>query len=371
MDSLLNTAPCGFVSFADDGTIVDINQTLADMLGYGRVELLGWHMEKILPPGGRIFYHTHVFPLLKMHGTVDEVYLPLRTRDGRDVPMLLNGVRRDRDNALLSDCVFVRMLQRHEYEDQLLQARRLAEEASAAKAKFLSMMSHDLRTPLTTIYGNASLLATDVHGPLNDEQRGDVETIRDACRVLSRMISDILEFAQLESGRVRLQLQTTAVAGALARAAALLGVQVADAGLTLVSEPCPADAMVNADPDKLQQILLNLLTNAIKFTPAGGTIASGCRVDDDRVQMYVRDTGVGIAPEHLHEIFAPFVQIDQHQPATAPPTTIAIRGVGLGLAISRELARAMEGDIRAESTPGKGSTFVIELPMVKVPAPVS
>jgi PAS domain S-box-containing protein len=134
MDSLLNTAPCGFVSFADDGTIVDINQTLTDMLGYPRVELLGWHMEKILPPGGRIFYHTHVFPLLKMHGTVDEVYLPLRTRDGRDLPMLLNGVRRERDHRVLNDCVVLRMLQRHEYEDQLLQARRIAEQANAAKA---------------------------------------------------------------------------------------------------------------------------------------------------------------------------------------------------------------------------------------------
>ena len=122
------------------------------------------------PPGGRIFYHTYLFPLLKVQDLVEEVYLALRTKDGRDVPVLLNGARRQRGGRVVSDCVCLRMMQRHEYEDQLLQARRLAEESNAAKAKFLSMMSHDLRTPLTAIDGNAQLLAAGEYGPLTAEQ---------------------------------------------------------------------------------------------------------------------------------------------------------------------------------------------------------
>src|SRR3954462_4934775 len=132
MRDVMNTAPCGFAAFSDDGTIVEINQTLAEMLGYKRVEVAGWHIEKLLPPGGRIFYHTYLFPLLKVQERVEEIYLALRTKDGSDVPVLLNGARRERDGNIVNDCVCLRMMQRHEYEDQLLQARRLAEESSAA-----------------------------------------------------------------------------------------------------------------------------------------------------------------------------------------------------------------------------------------------
>src|SRR4051812_49301337 len=170
MHDLMNTAPCGFVSFRDDGTIVEVNETLATLLHYSRLDLLGWHIDKILPPGGRIFHHTYLLPMLKVQGSAEEIYLPFRTKDGVDVPMLLNGARTERDGVFVNDCVCLRMIQRHEYEDQLLQARRLAEESSEAKAKFLSMMSHDLRTPLTAIYGNADLLAAGAFGLLNEEQ---------------------------------------------------------------------------------------------------------------------------------------------------------------------------------------------------------
>ena len=169
MDELMDSAPCGFIAFGDDGTMVDANRTLVDLLGYTRVDLLGWHIDKILPPGGRIFYQTYLFPLLKVQGRVEEIYLALRTKDGNDIPMLLNGVRREREGRPVNDCVCVRMIQRHEYEEQLLQARRLAESAGEARSKFLSMMSHDLRTPLTTIHGNAQLL--EALGPLNLEQQ--------------------------------------------------------------------------------------------------------------------------------------------------------------------------------------------------------
>jgi PAS domain S-box-containing protein len=362
MFDLMNTAPCGFVSFADDGTVLEVNQTLADMLGYARVELAGWHVEKLLPPGGRIFYHTYLFPMLKIQNAVEEIYVALRTKDGRDIPVLLNGARRERDGRVVNDCVCLRMIQRHAYEDQLLEARRLAEESTAAKGKFLSMMSHDLRTPLTAIDGNAQMLAAGVDGPLNDGQLESVAAIREACRMQMTLIGDILEFARLDSGRVQVQTRPIPVAEVVARAKTLLGVQVGEAHLDLTTDAC-GDATVLADPNRLQQILLNLLTNALKFTPPGGRIEVGCESDGDRVRIRVRDTGVGISPGQLERIFSPFVQVET---ALAPSAhTAASRGVGLGLAISRELARAMHGDVTAESTPGSGSVFTIDLPAAR------
>ena len=122
MDALMNSAPCGFVTFADDGTMLDVNETLASMLDYARVDLAGWHIDKIFPPGGRIFYHTYLFPMLKVHGSVEEIYAVLRKSGGDDIPVILNAVRRERDGRFVSDCVWMRMIQRNEFEDQLVEA---------------------------------------------------------------------------------------------------------------------------------------------------------------------------------------------------------------------------------------------------------
>ena len=348
----MNTAPCGFVAFADDGTIVEVNQTLADMLGYTRVELLGWHIDKMLPPGGRIFYHTYLFPLLKVKEVVEEIYVALRTKDGESVPVLLNGARRERDGRFLSDCVCLRMIQRHEYEDQLLEARRLAEESSAAKGKFLSM------TPLTAIYGNSQLLAAGEFGPMTNDQLDAVQTIADACKLQMTMITDILEFARLDSGRVQVLPRAVLVSEAVSRAEVLVRVQAAETGLRMKIAGCAGGANVLADPGRLQQILLNLLTNAIKFTPSGGEVEVGCAHEHERIRIHVRDTGIGIPPEQLQRIFSPFVQLEVAPTGLTTPA----RGVGLGLAISRDLARAMNGDVTAESTVGRGSTFIVDLP---------
>ena len=354
MDALLNHAPCGFLSFADDGTLLDVNTTLAEILGYTRVELRGWHLQKILPPGARVFYHTHIFPLLKMHGVAEEIYVALRTKAGEDLPMLMNAVRRERDGQQVNDCVFMRMTQRNRFEEELLQARRVAEQASAAKAKFLSMMSHDLRAPLTSISGHASLMASGTYGPISREQHTALEKMMDAGRELLRMINDILAFAQLESGRVEVRPLPVRVADAVARAEKLIRLRVETRHLHF--EPAQNDEVVHADPDRFQQILLNLLTNAIKFTDEGGRISVSSERTGERVLVRVADTGIGIPPDQLEQIFDPFVQLEQ-QPADSSQ-----RGVGLGLAISRDLARAMHGDLTADSTPGEGSVFTINLP---------
>jgi PAS domain S-box-containing protein len=356
LDRLLDRAPCGFVSFADDGTMREVNLTLAELLGYARAELEGWHLQKVLPPGARVFYHTHVFPLLKLHGHADELYVALRTKDGRDIPMLMNGIRRPRDGDFANDCIFVPMQQRNKFEDELLAARRVAEQANAAKAKFLSMMSHDLRTPLTTITGHAKLLLGGVHGPLADEQQDGLARIRDAGELLMRMINDILSFSRLDSGHVEVIPVAVPVAEVVARAEALIRLRMDESGLAFETSAIDGVSVL-ADPDRLQQILLNLLTNAMKFTASGGRISVTAERAAARVLVRVADTGSGIAPEQLERVFEPFVQL-----RPARQLEPAHRGVGLGLAISRDLARAMDGDLTATSVVGEGSVFTISLP---------
>ena len=354
-DSLLDDAPCGYLVFTDEGEIREINRTLAELLGYAPAELIGRKFESILAVGARIFYHTHFFPILKLRGEAEEIYLSLRSREGKDIPILINGIRREREGEMRNECVLMRMLQRAQFEDELLRAKRSAEAASDAKAKFLSMISHELRTPLQAISGYCDLLMHEASAPLNAEQESDLRAIRVASEELVRLLNDILDFARLESRTTSLLLEPVPLPPALARAEALINPKLAEAQLQYARLGCEGGA-VRANADRLQQILLNLLTNAIKFTPRGGRITLECSRRDRVTRLAVRDTGCGIPRESLGHIFEPFVQIDRQRIEARQ------RGVGLGLSICRELAHAMSGELSAESEVGVGSVFTLSLP---------
>ena len=239
-------------------------------------------------------------------------------------------------------------------------AHRAAEEANAAKTHLLRVMSHELRTPLNAITGYAQLLELGVHGELNAEQGQDVTKIKRAAGYLTRLIGDVLTSERFDFARP-LELAAVPVSRLLSDVDELCALQAEQGGLAL-AVVCPAeDMLATGDVERVQQILLNLVTNAMKFTARGGTIRVSCSRTGGTIAMSVRDTGVGISQAQAEWIFEPFTQIDRHL------TRVQDRGLGLGLAISRELARAMGGDLTLASKVGEGSTFTLTLPAWQEP----
>jgi PAS domain S-box-containing protein len=247
-------------------------------------------------------------------------------------------------------------------------ARAAAEEANRAKSQFLANMSHEVRTPINAITGYAELLELEIGGSLTRQQRYQVERIRASSQHLLTLVNEVLDLAKVESGQMTVQRERIPAAEVLADALALVQPLAVRRGLRLHDHAAGApDAAFLGDGDRVRQILVNLLSNAVKFTEPGGSVAARATVtgepDDDArlpgmgpwVRMDVEDTGIGIPPERLATIFDPFVQVDASYTREAG-------GTGLGLTISRRLARLMEGDLTVRSTLGRGSCFTVWLP---------
>ena len=422
---LLDHAPAGYLSVADDGTIAAANATLAAMLGWRPGELDGRRVETILTVGARLFWQTHFFPMVRMQGRAEEVFLVLRAADGGDVAVLANAARREvAPGVAVSDCVLMQVRERRKFEEALLEARRTAERARAeveehaeelratneqleaqavemelqqeqlreqavelemqadhlqalnqelidrgeelerqraaaedanrAKSSFLAVMSHELRTPLNAIAGYVQLMEMGIHGPVTDAQLEALARIGRSQKHLLRLINDVLNLARIEAGRVEYVIEPVELAGLTADVTPMVEPQMVAKSLAL-EIAVPPGVVAVADREKVQQIVINLLSNALKFTPAGGRVRVDAAAGGRAVRLRVLDTGIGIPPEKQATVFDPFVQVDMS------PTRRS-EGSGLGLAISRELARGMGGDLSLESTPGVGSTFILALP---------
>lgn len=241
-----------------------------------------------------------------------------------------------------------------EQAEELEHRRKEADVANRTKSEFLAAMSHELRTPLNAIAGYVQLLLLGVRGPLNDDQIADLTRVRRSQQHLLSLVNDILNFSRLEAGHVTYHIEPVPMATAMESVAAMIGPQAATKQITFAWERCPPSIVALADLSKVEQILLNLLSNAVKFTPPGGRVSLRCDAREARVFAYVQDTGAGIPINRQTDIFEPFVQLDRSLVNSS-------EGVGLGLAISRDLARGMNGDLTVVSDLGAGSLFTLSL----------
>lgn len=233
-------------------------------------------------------------------------------------------------------------------------AHDVAANANRAKADFLAVMSHELRTPLNAIAGYSEILALGLAGPLTEKQGDAVRRIQRSQEHLLSLIEDVLTFAKIEAGSSTLAPRAVRVADAFEEIEPLVQPELLRKRITL-ERGADSGLLVHADPNKLRQILLNIVGNAIKFTGVGGSIILGASPRGDAAVMTVTDTGIGVPPDKLSQVFEPFFQV-------AGGNTREYSGVGLGLAIARDLARAMGGEIQFDSELGRGSVVSVMLP---------
>jgi signal transduction histidine kinase len=230
------------------------------------------------------------------------------------------------------------------------------EVANKHKSDFLANMSHELRTPLNAIIGFSEVLSERMFGELNEKQADYMKDIHESGKHLLSLINDILDLSKIEAGRMDLEVSSFHLPTAISNAMILVRERAQRHGIALDLKVDKRLADFNADERKFKQILLNLLSNAVKFTPDGGRVDVSAKLNGKAVEIAVRDTGIGIAPDDQEKVFAEFVQVGRDYTRKA-------EGTGLGLALTKRFVELHGGELRLESTPGKGSTFTFTLPI--------
>lgn len=385
---LFDFAPDAYLITDVHGTIREANLAAGQLLGLERKFLVGKSIQLFFEDGARREYRHQLDQLCGSDRSEEwEIWLTPRNRQRTPVAVTLGRARtnshadggyrwilRDitrrkaaedalrelnRDLELRVASRTAQLAAANLRKDQLIlserKAREEAELANRVKSEFLALLSHEFRTPLQAIFGYTELLEREIHGPLNEGQMRDLKRIQQSQQHLLGLITTILDYAQLDSARgIQVELRPARVNDILCAVEGFVGPQLEAKALRYAYECENKGLVAIADAGKLQQIVLNLLANAIKFTPAGGAITLACFGASDMIRIEVRDNGIGIPSDQLEAVFEPFVQIKRGNPA--------VGGTGLGLAISRRLATAMGGELMAASTIGCGSTFTLSLP---------
>ncbi len=343
-----------------NGHVASWNHGAERMKGYSSDEIIGQHFSVFYPREAIESGHPqHELEIAAREGTFEEDAYRLR-KDGSLfwASVVITAVRDENDNLIGFAKVTRDLTERRNAEQRALaDARRLAESeaANVAKTEFLAAMSHELRTPLNAIGGYAELLTLGLGGPVSSQQADYLDRIRRSQQHLMGIISDLLNFSRIETGQITYDIAPISLLHVIEAAAKLAEPQAEAKGVSLAIDVAETGCIALGDRTKVDQILLNLLSNAIKFTMPKGTVKVQCGVSANVASINVIDTGVGIPGDKLETIFEPFVQLGRS-------LSSAHEGMGLGLAISRDLARAMNGDLSVRSTVGAGSTFTLNLP---------
>ena len=382
--TLFESAPDPYFVADEQGIIEDANDALTGMLGLPAVHIIGKPLDAFIDPDGRRELDARLRALPRGK-RLDEPELKVKARDGRVVPVEATiSIMESRPGGRKSFCWLLRDISvRQETEDSMLAlnrslnarvaqrtrelelalegeqfARKDAETANRIKTELFARLSHEFRTPLHAVSGYLEILQQNIHGGLTREQRRDVERIHQAQEHLMALVNTILDFAKLEAGPIELSMTEIPIEETLVGAEALVFPQFAKKGITYTHHAGDPALTAFADREKVQQIVVNLLANAMKFTPTGGSVDLDWRIEEESLLVRVRDSGPGIPADKIDQIFEPFVQLRS-------PGDVPVGGTGLGLPISRDLARAMGGDVAATSTVAVGSVFTVTLPLRK------
>ena len=363
---LMEAAPDAMVGVDAQGVIRLVNSQTERLFGYDRSELLGERIEILVPPRLRKIHPKHrgqyfADPQVRPMGAGSELFGA--RRDGTEFPAEISLSSIDTEDGILVTAAVRDVSERKAFELMVERARDTAERAARARQDFLANMSHEIRTPMNAVIGITSLL---LDTRLDEQQRDYVETVRSSGDHLLTIISDILDYAKIDSGKIVLEDVEFPLLDWVEDTLDLVAAQASEKGLELVVDvDDTVPAVVRGDPGRLRQVLINVVTNALKFTPAGEVVVRVSALRHDgrscTVQVAVHDTGIGISRERIAVLFDPFTQADT-------TTTREYGGTGLGLAISRRLTELMGGTIDLESAVGAGTTvrFTFEAPVVAV-----
>lgn len=255
------------------------------------------------------------------------------------------------------DGVLFDITERKQMEAELFRAKEAAEEADRLKSAFLAAMSHELRTPLNSIIGFTGIMLQGIVGPLNEEQRKQLGMVKDSSRHLLSLISDVLDISKIEAGQLEVAIEPFNMCEAIKKVVKTLTPMAEKKGLALVAEIAPEVNHIVSDQRRVEQILINIINNALKFTEKG-EVRVECRIRNRWIETRVVDSGIGIKPEDMGKLFKEFQQIEIG-------LTRRYEGSGLGLSICKKLIEILGGEIRVVSEWGLGSTFTCTLPMEK------
>ena len=387
MADLYDNAPCGYHSVDENGLIVRINETWLRWLGYSREEVVGrMRHPDLMTPASAERFRKEVFPLFRKQGWLKEVEFEYRRKDGSAFPGSLqaSSVYDENGRYLMSRTTVFDISERKRAEADIALKNAQLQRANELKSQFLATMSHELRTPLNAIIGFAEVLKDGLAGEINEEQKRFAGDIYSSGRHLLSLINDILDLSKVEAGMMTLEREPVDVGALLHGSLTMLKERAMKQRVSLQVELEPGLPALSADSRKLKQIAYNLVSNAVKFTPAGGKVRVAARrvlraqaalpggrpgrmgklpQDKDQfIEIAVADTGIGIAEADLERLFQPFVQIDS-------ALSRRHEGTGLGLAMVLRLAELHGGTAGVSSVPGSGSTFLVWLPLTEAQPP--